>query len=391
MNLRRLTTGFGKDEKAQALTEFVIVIPVVLLTFFAAIQTMVIAQCSQQVNYAAFIAARSYATSYWELYQDKNKNHTNADKAAQKRARNAATLVMAPVSHAQFGEGLPMWNAIRGTFDGLPEIVENLYGLGEGYVVAYVYRMKIKDSKIIASTPSNKNDPKGILRAEFDYLCPISIPGLSELWMFFYRKKPDATGTISQHYELGAPFVDAGGVSKAINSVQNLLVAIAKFVPEAHNLNLQIDDFTQKLHNTVGFLGAPMNIRITGKCAMGFEPWSGIARHKGGDGTATEDPKLKKCREEMEENQKKIDEQKKKTDDICKEAKNRETTYNQKVADYNACRNDPEHANYPNCGPENTAKNSAYNSWQSKKKECEDEGVILEDLNDKAAKYECNM
>ncbi len=46
------------DDGGQALTEFVIVIPIVLLFFFAMVQYFSIVQATQLENYAAFVAAR---------------------------------------------------------------------------------------------------------------------------------------------------------------------------------------------------------------------------------------------------------------------------------------------------------------------------------------------
>ncbi len=63
MKRRNLRWNIIPDEGGQALTEFVIVIPVILLFFFSMVQYFSIVQASQLGNYAAFVAARVYAVN----------------------------------------------------------------------------------------------------------------------------------------------------------------------------------------------------------------------------------------------------------------------------------------------------------------------------------------
>ncbi len=64
MKRRLEKTGFFQDERGVALTEFVIVFPVVMLLFLAMLQYSEIVQAAQLGNYAAYVAARSYTNSH---------------------------------------------------------------------------------------------------------------------------------------------------------------------------------------------------------------------------------------------------------------------------------------------------------------------------------------
>ena len=61
MKQRTLQWNVVKDDGGQAMTEFVIVIPIILLFFFAMLQYFANVQASQLANYAAFVSARVYA------------------------------------------------------------------------------------------------------------------------------------------------------------------------------------------------------------------------------------------------------------------------------------------------------------------------------------------
>ncbi len=59
--------GIVEDDRAQALAEFVLVIPVILLLFMLILQYFVVVQVTQLGNYAAYAAARVHAVrSSWD-------------------------------------------------------------------------------------------------------------------------------------------------------------------------------------------------------------------------------------------------------------------------------------------------------------------------------------
>src|ERR1043166_223825 len=82
------------NDRGQALTEMAIIIPVVLLTFLAMVQQFDIIRSAQLGNYAAYVAARSYAVHH---AQDK-------ENKAQTLAFSAASMALAPISHLAPGE-----------------------------------------------------------------------------------------------------------------------------------------------------------------------------------------------------------------------------------------------------------------------------------------------
>jgi hypothetical protein len=103
--------GIVRDDKAVALTECCIVMPVVLLFFLAILQYFEFVRAAQMVNYAAYVSARSYAVLH-----------------SQDDAKYAATMALAPV---------PGNINITGNVPGVGSILKSLSGLlpgGERYV-----------------------------------------------------------------------------------------------------------------------------------------------------------------------------------------------------------------------------------------------------------------
>lgn len=91
MTIRR---SIVRDESAQAMTEFVIVIPVVLLVFFTIFQLVMIWHAYLLTSYAAFAATRAAATYDAHI----------GTSAAQQMGKNAAALALMPVSRPVEGE-----------------------------------------------------------------------------------------------------------------------------------------------------------------------------------------------------------------------------------------------------------------------------------------------
>lgn len=82
MDKRLKREGIIRDDQAVALTEFAIVMPVVLFFFLAILQYFEIVRAAQMVNYAAYVAARSYAVL-----------HSEDD------AMKSAVMALAPISN----------------------------------------------------------------------------------------------------------------------------------------------------------------------------------------------------------------------------------------------------------------------------------------------------
>ena len=293
------------NDSAQALVEFVVVIPIVLLMFFATIQTGIVAQCAQLSSYAAFAAARSYATSYSQFKAENNNNADTAHDEAQKRAKQAATLIMAPVSHAQKGEGLDVLNRVRSVSSSLNvDLLMDAMALVEGYAVATFYR--IKDFEI--SKPANDTSSKSTITCSFEYWVPISVPGLTEIWNYldFSKNENRMRDYVTPDY------LHALGLSEEINEGLEILkqasnipgvgAAVAEVKSEVENLLDRIMD--------TGYFGSTYNIHVSANCKMGFEPWSGTPSpgSEAGKCDASIDPEVAECLEDYDRLQKELKE-----------------------------------------------------------------------------------
>ena len=105
MNERKTNGGIIKDDRGVALTEFVIVIPIILLLFLAMLQYFEIVQSAQLGNYAAYAAARSYSV---RILAKNAPDGYSADSAAKYSAALALAPVagLASVSSGSMGGGL---------------------------------------------------------------------------------------------------------------------------------------------------------------------------------------------------------------------------------------------------------------------------------------------
>src|ERR1043165_10169650 len=77
-----------EDDRAQALTEFVMVFPIILFLFCAILQYLIIVRVSQLGNYARYYAARVYAV----------RLSVDGKDEATKAAIRAAAFAYAPVA-----------------------------------------------------------------------------------------------------------------------------------------------------------------------------------------------------------------------------------------------------------------------------------------------------
>jgi len=171
MKNRASISGIIKDDRAQALTEFAITIPVILLFFFMFLQYFVIVRTSQLANYAAFVAARSYAV------------HATVDGATEAKdmATKAAAMAFAPVASLEPGEVAGIGGSLSGLVpSGLPSIFSSAADLVEGYFVAYKIRLNSSIGGGSVNISTNGSPPQ--IDVEINYPQPVYIPGLAELW-----------------------------------------------------------------------------------------------------------------------------------------------------------------------------------------------------------------
>lgn len=92
MQAERHSGSVWRDERAQTITEFAVIIPLVLFMFLAMIQYVMAAQTAQAGNYAAYAASRAYCV-----------NVQGGSQAARK-AQIAAAMAYAPLSTPFNGE-----------------------------------------------------------------------------------------------------------------------------------------------------------------------------------------------------------------------------------------------------------------------------------------------
>ncbi len=328
MTYRRRLVGIFRDARAQAMTEYVLVMPVVLLLFFAMLQTMYTAKASQLTTYAAFAAARSYATSFSKFLAETGDASQAQDKA-EKRAKDAALLVMAPISHAQVGEAVELWNPMRAAVKGSPQIVQQFYGIAEGYVTAMIYRMK----NFSVSRSGAADDPTAVVRVRFDYLAPIMIPGFSEMWNYLHTSTEAVT--MDELFDLGAPFVDPGSMSSSFESILDGLAALDDILGGGTFSGIQdaIDGVLDGVYGS-GFAGARHNVTLPAKGICGFEPWSGEVRTDDIEDYCEGefDESLQPCIDAAEANDELVQKQAKE----CQEANDAKNAYDAAVADHNA-------------------------------------------------------
>lgn len=119
----------GRDERGQALVEFAVVFPILLLFVLGIIQLALAYNARLILQYAAFAAARSYI-----VYQDRGK------------AEFAARLVCVPISARPTAIASGLLGVDIPDYDAL-EILGDVAGVAERYIYsAYATRVKMYDA-----------------------------------------------------------------------------------------------------------------------------------------------------------------------------------------------------------------------------------------------------
>jgi hypothetical protein len=219
---RRSFTGWVGDDAAQAITEFALIIPLLLLFFFSLLQGLMIAQVAHLGNYAAYAAARTYAV---------RSGVSGLDGDAEDYAKKAAALVYAPVSRLVPNEVAVVPGIASLITGALPEFLQGAARVAEGFVTAYYVRMgSIGGGSFNVSRSGSPEEVK----VEIEYAYPIFMPGLAETW---------------------------------------------SLVAGERNIKTHLDDMG--VSDSVGLAGlvSPFPyIKIKSKCSMGYEPWNGNPR-----------------------------------------------------------------------------------------------------------------
>ena len=149
---------FGKDEGGQAMTEFVIVFPVVFILVLVFIQTFLLLATRHMVNYAAFCAARSAIVFYPEEGKDEAEN----------KAKRAAVIALIAVSPMKtFGAADPFIQPIE-------DVVEDLSG--QNFDLGRRYSMAKSNVEVTLTVNGDEDDPHVDITADVTYYCVMGIP-----------------------------------------------------------------------------------------------------------------------------------------------------------------------------------------------------------------------
>ncbi len=296
------------DERGQGLVEYVLVIPLLLISFFALLQIGHMNQVAQLGNYAAYCAARVYCVrAKWDKNQDQAK--------AEEYCKDAACMAYAPLSRIEITE---TGGALPGSLESYlpantPDFLSGMSRIVEGFYVAKYIRLRELGMGVGGDiTITNSGSPQQC-DIELEYFYPLWIPGLSE-----------AYSMMASHEFFG--FVEVNFQQKMVlDGVCEAWNALSPFVPY---------------------------MIIKSKCSMGIEPWSGEPKQRATDKTE-DDPVTDPAQEEMEEAKKACDDYK---PAITKE-QDKKAEYDTAKADYNAAVVD-----YNN---KKAAQDAAYAAWDA--------------------------
>jgi Flp pilus assembly protein TadG len=244
MNDLRPTRSVWADTRGQAITEFAIIMPIVLLFFLAILQYLQVFRASQHVNYAAYAAARSYAV------------HASVDgtEEATRVALDAAALALAPVARAAPRE---FFGVSSFTSDG-----SRVLALLEGFLTARYVRLNpdlgggslnISRTRFASGAPVQVN-------VEINYPQPIYIPGLAELWNYVGRGS-----------EIGADLSDLNDGLFGPIAIPDRI--IESFPSELRQVFPGIVDAARTYIYSVTRRFMYPYINVRGKCAIGYSDW----------------------------------------------------------------------------------------------------------------------
>ena len=251
MKQRNLQWNVVQDDGGQAMTEFVIVIPIVLLFFFAMLQYFAAVQASQLGNYAAYVAARVYAV---RASIDEND--------AKDKAQTAAAMVFAPIARPVPGElGGPSYGSALGgvlnTFMG-----SKLGNFAAGYAMAKYVRL---NSSLLGGSVncSASGTPKQV-DVTINYPQPIFMPGFAEMWNFVTGDKI--------YYGMKSLRQGLGGIPGKILPVYETLDQAKSFEETLAKYDPGLAGSLSGIASSIPVVMLPY-INIQSKCSTGYSDW----------------------------------------------------------------------------------------------------------------------
>lgn len=270
MKRRPLRWNVIPDEGGQALTEFVIVIPILLLFFFAMVQYFSIVQSTQLGNYAAFVAARVYAVNA--------SYDTNALATAQKSAYIAIAPVARPVLD-EIGGNTEVGSAVNGVESWIQSLAQSsgsqlaveALDFGEGYLMASDVRFNsdlLGGSIACGLTNFTSSSPTQVV-VTINYPQPIFVPGLTSLWKML--------GGTNIYGALSAQSAGLTGIPHYLLPVYAGNSPIQSDVSQLSQYDSSLGNSVQNFISELPTVLLPY-IDIQSECAIGYSDWSGIVR-----------------------------------------------------------------------------------------------------------------
>jgi len=234
-NKRLQSEGIVHDDQAVALTEFCIAMPVVLFFFLAILQFFEVVRAAQMVNYASYVAARSYAVLH-----------------SEDQAKDAAVMALAPVSN---NLGIQSLGGLGSGMSGISSTLGSLASAVPGGASAARYAngllsayLSLSFGNFTVTTNPISGGPSGSslyqVSVSINYPQFINLPGFSSFWNMF------------------------SGNDNFFAS-QNAALAYAKYVVQDYSWSKGL----ASADIVVALAAAQGSINVPAKCNTGYEAW----------------------------------------------------------------------------------------------------------------------
>jgi Flp pilus assembly protein TadG len=280
-----------KDDRGQALTEFAIVIPIILLFFLAMLQFFADFQASQLGNYAAFEAARVYAVD------DPVDSGGSKNEALQ-----AAALVLAPIARPapdEIGGPTSVGSLITGL---LSDVMGNsLVNYGVGYAMAKYVRLNSSVLGGSVNVAHSGGSPDQV-NASINYPQPIFVPGLAGLWNLVMGDNV---------------YVSMKDLRTGLTGIPSKILPVYEGAGSLGSLTSELSKFDPGAASTLSSLASSMPtvmlpyMNVQSKCSLGYENWQkydgGPRKHANGDESDSSaeagDPKADAAAQQVQQDQ----------------------------------------------------------------------------------------
>jgi len=180
--------GKAKKNSGQGTTELALLLPILFLMFFGAVQIIIFLQSSTMTQYASFVSARAF-----QVYGDRNLNSINYYKVASPPYTNPGQSIAEAAAEAVLFESL-MWEQRRvkvlNNANYLIRVYEdgNNTGYGDGF-------SEQSTGVVHVNFLCGSNSCDSGSGVEVRYCMPIAFPGIDN---FFEAVKGESPCTVTQ-------------------------------------------------------------------------------------------------------------------------------------------------------------------------------------------------